>query len=295
MGLPVVMTVHNYRLICPNGLFMTNGQICEKCSGGQEWWCIFRNCESNLLKSLGYALRNYVARKRRAFLDNVTLYLCLTEFQRQRLIREGFPADRTHVIPNMVDPTEIKPSTALGEYVGYVGRISAEKDIPTLIKAARGCEDIMFKAAGSYESMRDMVEQSPKNFSFCGHLEKEQLSRLYANSRIVVLCSVCYEGFPATLVEAMSSAKPVVCSRIGGLPEIVDDGVTGMLFEPGNARDLAEKILYLWHRPDLCREMGRAARQKVLQEYSPEKYYDRLMALHKKAIELGPGGPNRNS
>ncbi len=80
-GVPVVMTVHNYRLICPNGLFMTNGRICKKCCSGREYWCILRNCEKNLFKSIGYALRNYIARTLRFFLDNVIMYLCITEFQ----------------------------------------------------------------------------------------------------------------------------------------------------------------------------------------------------------------------
>ncbi len=91
-----------------------------------------------------------------------------------------------------------------------------------------------------------------------------------------------------SIVEAMMGAKPVVASHIGGIPEIVDDGVTGMLFEPGNAEDLAEKIQYLWDRPDLCRQMGEAGREKALREYSPAKYYERLMAVYEKAIKLGP-------
>ena len=85
--------------------------------------------------------------------------------------------------------------------------------------------------------------------------------------------------------------KPVIASRIGGIPEIVDDGVTGLLFEPGNADDLAEKIRYLWERPELCRQMGRAGREKVMWEYTPQRYYERLMAVYERAIELGPGGP----
>ena len=107
---------------------------------------------------------------------------------------------------------------------------------------------------------------------------------------MIVLPSVCYETFGLCLAEAGVQGKPVICSRIGGLPEIVDDGATGLLFEPGNAEDLAEKIRYLWDRPDLCRKMGQAGREKALREYSPEKYYKRLMSVYEKAISLGPGG-----
>jgi len=180
-------------------------------------------------------------------------------------------------------------------YIGYVGRISPEKGLETLIKSARSCSDIQFKAAGSYDRIPHLPEEAPENFEFCGHLDKKQLSEFYMSSCIIVLCSICYEGFPSVLMEAAVHETPVVCSRIGGLPEIVDDGTTGLLFEPGNSDDLAEKIQYLWDRPDLRRKMGRAGREKALREYSPEKYYERLMAVYEKAIELGPGGVNSGS
>ena len=151
--------------------------------------------------------------------------MVLTDFQRQQLVQEGFPAERIEVIPNMVDAADTVPASALGSYVGYVGRISPEKDLPTLMKAARTWADIPFKAAGSYEGAADVVRQRPSNFDFLGHLRQDQLAAFYADSRIVVLCSVWYEGFPTTILEAMVMGKPVVCSRIGGLPEIVEDGV----------------------------------------------------------------------
>ena len=290
-GVPVVMTVHNYRLVCPNGLHMVNGQVCERCCGGREYWCILRNCTGEFLKSVGYALRNWVARKWRLFLDNVTLYAALTEFQRQRLIAAGFPRDRIQVIPNMAAPIKADPETGLGHYVGYVGRISPEKGLPLLMAAARNCLDVVFKAAGTYERMPNLPQQAPANFEFLGHLNAEALAEFYRACRIVVLPSTWFEGFPMVLAEAMLRGKPIVCSRIGGLPEIVDDGVTGLLFEPGNVEELAEKVRCLWDSPDLCRQMGEAGRQKALREYSPDRYYERLMALYQRAIELAPGGP----
>jgi glycosyltransferase involved in cell wall biosynthesis len=219
------------------------------------------------------------------FLDNVTLYVCLTEFQRRRLIREGFSAERVVTIPNMVVSNKAEVSDDQGEYVGYAGRISPEKGLPTLMEAARVCDDIQFKAAGSYDRLPHLPGQAPENFEFCGHLNSEQVGKFYANSRIVVLCSICYEGFPMALLEAMIRGRAVICSRIGGLPEIVEDGVTGLLFEPGKVEDLSEKIRYLWDRAALCQQMGQAGREKALREYSPKKYYERLIAIYKKAIE----------
>lgn len=294
-GVPVVMTVHNYRLVCPSGLHVVRGQVCEKCRGGREFWCVLRNCEGDIFKSIGYAARTFMARKRRYFFDNVSMYAALTEFQRQRLIAEGFPAERIDVVPNMVEANGFGPPDVTGQFVGYVGRVSPEKGVDTLIAAGRNCSNIDFKIAGDYHRMPYIVGMAPENFEFLGHLDSDAIIKFYTCAKIFVLCSKWYEGFPMVLVEAMLHAKPIICSRIGGLPEIVEEGRTGLLFEPGNAAELAEKIRYLWERPDLCVKMGKAGREKALREYSPEKYYERLMAVYDKAVKLGPGGPIRRT
>lgn len=284
--IPVVMRCANYRLICPNGLFMTKGQICERCSGGREWWCLLRNCEDSQFKSLGYALRNYYAHKQRLFLDNVTIYLVLTKFQRQRFIHEGFPKDRIVIIPNMVYGDRIQASSELGNHVGYVGRVSPEKGVLTFVEAAQMCRDLPFKIAGLNVHIPDLPTNAPSNIEFCGHLKAGQLDEFYRKSRIIILPSICYETFGLTLAEAALWGKPVICSRIGGLPEIVEDGVTGLLFQPGDAHDLKVKIRYLWDRPDLCLRMGQAGRAKVLHQYSPQKFYESLMKAYEKAMRL---------
>ena len=284
VGVPVVMTVHNYRLVCPNGLHMTDGKVCEKCCDGREYQCLLNNCEGSLFKSLGYFLRNYVARKLKLYKDNVTMYACLSEFQKQRLIDVGFATDQLAVIPNMTNVSEGDNKNVLGDYIGFIGRISPEKSIDTLISAAKINNDIPFKAAGEYDLMPHLPEQAPDNFEFLGNIPNENTPAFYQNSRFIVLCSTWFEGFPMILVEAMMQGKPVIASRIGGIPEIVDDGVTGLLFEPGNADDLAKKICYLWNNPSVCKQMGQAGREKTLSQYSPEKYYQRLMAVYRKAI-----------
>ncbi len=287
LGIPVVMRCANYRLICPNGLLLSGGQICERCPQGREWWCILRNCVGSLPKSVGYALRNWAARKYRLFRDQVGAYICLTEFQKSRLMAHGFPGERLAVIPNMTAalPPEPQPT---GDFVGYVGRISPEKGIPTLLGAARRLSRIPFRAAGSTAPRANLTAEAPPNLHFSGHLAAESLRRFYCDSRVLVMPSIWFDTFPNVLIEAMAHAKPVIASRIAGLPEIVDDGVSGLLFEPGNAEDLAQKVQYLWERPDLCRRMGQAGREKVLREYSPQRYYTRLMAVYRQAIECGP-------
>lgn len=292
-GVPVVMTVHNHRLVCPNGLQMVDGRVCERCLGGREYWCVVRNCEGSVCKSLGYALRTYTARRFRLFQSNVTMYAPLTEFHRSRLISQGVPSERIAVIPNMVPSVpEATPSTS-GEYVAYIGRVSREKGIESLLAAAATIPDIPFKIAGAHHRMADSIRSAPCNVHFLGHLGQSALDGFYAGCRVVVLPSICYETFGLPLAEAGVRGRAVICSRIAGLGEIVEDGVTGVLFEPGNADELSKKIRYLWDRPALCKRMGQAGRKKVLREYSPEKYYERLIAVYEKAIELGP--PQANS
>ena len=286
-GVPVVMTVHNYRLVCPNGLHLSHGELCERCCGGREWWCFLKNCEEDLCKSLGYALRNWWARKRRYFLDHVSVFACLTEFQRDRLVAEGFDAAKTTVLPNMVpDPGE-PAAEGDGKYVGYAGRVSREKGITALQAAARLCADLPFRVAGDTGRMPVVVPESPANMEFAGHMNQAGIHAFYAHARFLVVPSIYMETFGLVIVEAMLHGKPVIASRIGGIPEIVDDGETGILVEPGNATELADKIRYLWERPGLCREMGEAGRAKALQEYSEERYYERLMKVYEQA---GAGG-----
>jgi glycosyltransferase involved in cell wall biosynthesis len=283
--IPVVMRCSNYRLICPNGLLMTRGKICERCTGGHEWWCLLRNCEESLPKSLGYALRNYIARVGRLYLDNVTAYYAQTDFQRRTLAENGLPLERIFLIPNMIEPRST--SAATGRYVAFSGRISPEKGVSSLIAAAKLLPQVAFKAAGDYGSFPQLPRSAPSNLTFCGNLSRARMPDFYKSSRFSVVCSIWYEGFPSTILEPMMMGKPVICANIGGLSEIVEDGVTGLLFKPGDARDLSRKIELLWNNPSLCRQLGQTGRAKALDEYSAEKYYARLMEVYEQVLLKG--------
>jgi glycosyltransferase involved in cell wall biosynthesis len=283
---PVVMTVHNYRLVCPNGLLFRAGHLCELCLGGREYLCFLTNCERNPLRSLGYALRNYVSRRGRFFLDNVTVYHCLTDFQRRTLVAQGFPEDRMVVVPNMARSGGPGESARPGGYVGYVGRLTPEKGISTLLEAARMCPGIPFRIAGDYTAARNLPEEAPENVAFIGPVPPAGVGAFYAASRFLVVSSICFEGFPLTIAEGMAHGKAVVCSRIGGLPEIVQDGTTGLLFGPGNPEDLAEKVRYLWAREDVAFRMGQAGKEQAARRYSPEAYGRGILAAYDLAVRI---------
>jgi glycosyltransferase involved in cell wall biosynthesis len=289
-NIPVVMRVANYRLMCPNGLHMHNGKICERCKNGREYWCFLLNCESNIFKSAGYALRSYISRLSGWYKNNISAYFCASLFLYNRLVEAGFEPQRIHIIPNLM-PDKAPPESTLsedaGEYVGYVGRVSKEKGIKVLLDAASKCPDIPFLIAGKVSQSFYLPDPLPQNVKLVGFLKDDELHDFYGHARLLVSASICFETFGISVAEAMLHSKPIIVSRIGVFPEFVQDGVTGLLSETGNAEDLSNKIRYLWERPELCYRIGKAGRKKVLKEYSPDLYYKRLMTVLEKVTGVG--------
>ena len=285
-GIPVVMTCHNYRLICPVATLFSDGKICERCVDGKEYWCVLKNCRGNFSESVAYAIRSIFARSLGLFKKNVTIYIAVSEYVKNRLVSSGLNKDLITVIPNMVNIPKSNGEPANGKYVAYIGRISEEKGIKTLLAAASRRSNMQFLLAGNGPLLPAYKRCAPKNANFVGGLNKQQLSSFYREARFIVVPSEWYETFGLVVVEAMSHGLPVIASRIGGLPELVEDGVTGLLFEPGNSEELSSKMKHLWDNPDLCKKMGQAGREKAIREYNKNIYYKRLIAAYKKAVDI---------
>ena len=296
-AIPVVMTLHNFRLVCPNALLLRDGILCHECLGGREWCCVKHNCEKNFPESIGYALRTAFVRSAGFCKTHVSRFICLTEFQREIHVQQGFPAERMIVIPNPAPevPVGAGPKGRIndqmaGSYVGYVGRVSAEKDVPVVLAASRMLPDIPFKIAGDYWRMPHLLNEAPPNVEFVGHLQGACFEDFFRKMKLMVFATRYYEGFPMTLLDAMVRKVPIVCTRIGGLPEIIEDGRTGLLFERGNASDLAAQISQLWGNASLREILSDAANRKVRDEYSAESVYQRLLRVYTEAIGCACGG-----
>lgn len=275
MGIPIVMTVHNYRLLCPNGLFFSNGEICEKCTGvGKELNCIINNCEGSLFKSTGYALRNFWARTKKYYLDNIDTFLCLSEFQKSRLVVNGFPVEKCEVLSNFYNKEikELDYDTTNRKHVAFVGRISPEKGIHLLLQAARKLPYIPFQLAGGMRNGYADKLNIPKNVTLRGMLTSEELSNFYKNAYCLVLPSICYEGFPMVFPEAMAHKLPIVAPNMAGYPEIVEENKNGLLFEPLNVKSLVETIDKLWNNNELSKRLGQNNFEKVKKKYSAQVY-----------------------
>ena len=267
---PVIMTVHNFRLICPTGLFMRQGRPCELClQRGNEWGCVQHNCEQSWLKSIGYAARNTVARWSGAYRKCVTRFVCITDFQRQKLTGAGFEPERLTVIPNVVDAPESYTPTE-GDFVAYLGRLSYEKGYDLLIEVARRHPEIRFRFAGAQREQT--VESLPDNVKMAGYLTGDDLQAFIRQCRFVAMPSRWYEGFPMVILENARHGKPTIGPDHGGFTDIIgkDETAIGRLFRPGDVNDLERQIVALWNAPEECVALGAKAFEKLKREYSTE-------------------------
>lgn len=276
-GIPVIMTIHNFRLICPTGLFMRNGLPCETClENGNEWSCMRYNCEKSLLKSTGYTLRNFVARKTGAYRKCVTKFACITEFQKSKLIQAGYDKDRITVIPNFLNSSDIAElEYKEGEYVAYSGRLSSEKGVDLILKVAKRHQNIKFKFAGELRDKELLNSGIPKNCEFVGYLSGNKLQDFYKGSKFIVMASKWYEGFPMTILETARYKKPTIGPDHGGFTEIIGKGenAIGLLFNPNDVDDLEKQITDLWNNSDRVRILGKKAYHKLVMNYSSEVIY----------------------
>lgn len=285
-GVPVVMTIHNYRLICPTGLFMRDGGPCEQClERGNEWGCVRYNCENSLLKSVGYAARNAVARLRRHYLDCVDIFACITDFQRRKLIQAGFPAEKIVVIPNSANLPDNVETRTDGSYIAFCGRLSHEKGVDIIIEAARQNPEIPFRLAGAARD-ESLIANLPPNIELTGYLSGHALSDFYADARFFVMASRCYEGFAMAILEAAAYSKPMIAPDHGGFSEIIGHGsdAIGILTRPGDADSLSTAVRNLWNNPQECARLGQKANQKLINNYSTNVIAQQWKNLLKNTI-----------
>lgn len=281
-GVPVVMTIHNFRLMCPTGLFMRDNRPCELClEKGNEWSCVRFNCEHSALKSLGYAIRNAVARLRRHYIDCVDRFACITDFQRRKLILAGFPEEKLCVIPNSID-VGIEPLYRVGNYVAVSGRISNEKGIDMIIEVARRNPKIPFKLAGAIRD-KNLVDNLPDNVALMGHLSGGEFKKFNSEARFFVMASRCYEGFPMAILEAARYGKPMIAPDHGGFTEIIGHGydATGILFTPNDVTSLNNAVTTLWADTAKVDQLGKGAYSKLKKHYSTDviaKKWNMLLA-----------------
>lgn len=286
--IPLVQTLHNYRLLCPQGTFLRHGAVCEDCLGKSPWRAVVRKCyRTSLAQSAVLATMLSAHRMAGTYRDRVTRYIALTTFARDRFIAAGFRPEQLRVKPNFVE-TISAPGSEPREGGLYVGRLSEEKGVGTLLAAARHNGTTPIAAIGT-GPMEAQVAQMLGN-AFLGFRPREDIMRhMYAVSFLIVP-SLCLEQLPTTILEAFACGLPVIASRLGALTNIVEENVTGLLFNPGDPADLAAKITWASTHENDMRRMGRAARAEYEAKYTPSINYSMLLEIYQDAIAATPKG-----
>ena len=289
-GVPVVQTLHNFRLFCPAGVYFRDGHICEDCREHSLWRGIEHACYRNSRSTTAtVALMLKFHHMAHTWDRAVTLYVALTGFSRSRFVAGGLPADRVVVKPNFMHP-DPGQSGGSRDYALYAGRVAAEKGVSTILQAwARMKTHIPLIIAGDGPALADLqAEASQLGLSqvrFAGRLTREQTLAMMQGARFVLFPSMWYENFPMTIVESFACGTPVIASGLGAMAEIVRDGQVGLNFVPGDAADLAAKAEWAWGNPAKTQALGEGARHEYETRYTAEKNYDLLMEIYNRAMQ----------
>jgi len=286
---PVLHTLHNYRLLCPAAILYRDGHVCEEC------------CEHGLLRSVWHgcyrdsrpataavALMLQVHRTQRTWQESVDGYVALTEFARQKFIEGGLPANKIHVKPNFVHPDPGERSAA-GDYALFAGRLSEGKGVSTLLAAwdlLPSSIPLLIIGDGPLRAVLE-AEARQKNLrrvEFRGRLDVTETRAAMKRAAFLIVPSVWYETFSLNIAEAFACGTPVLCSRLGAMQENVADHRTGLHFTAGDAQDLARKVEWAWTHPSELASMGREARREYENRFTPQKNYTRLMEIYQQTV-----------
>lgn len=285
LRMPSVLTLHNFRLLCPTAVLYHDGQVCERSLGRPTFWAIpARAYRGSALGTLSLVGMIELHKAVGTWTRDVDAFIALTPFARETFIRGGLPADRIHVRGNATDDPGEPPSTTPRSGALYAGRLSPEKGIAELLEAARTTQAPLTIVGDG--PLRGTCEASASpTLTLTGRLSPADVGAHMRKAQVLVLPSVCHEMFPMALAEAFANGLPVIASRLGALQSLVEDGRTGLLFEPGNARDLADRLTWAIAHPREMEEMGRNARARYLEAFTPTAVDGQLLQVYQAAIE----------
>lgn len=288
--LPLIQSLRNYRLLCPGATLLREDRICEDCLGKTiAWPGIWHGCYRNSKgASLVVALAKGLFRLMEALQSNVDIYFTPSEFARQKFIEGGFNPQKIMVKPNFVFP-DPQPGTGEGSFAVFVGRLSPEKGIDTLLTAWRTAGlQLPLKIIGDGPLAAKVMEAAATqpNIHWLGRKPLPAVLEIIGAARCLIMPSIWYETFGRTIIEAYAKGTPVIAANIGAIAELVQPGRTGFLFKPGDARELTEKVTDLLENPNRHRQMRQTARAVFKEKYSAEKNYAMIMEIYEKALAL---------
>lgn len=283
-GIPCVQTLHDYKLACPNYKMLTEGSPCERCKGGKYFEAVKHRClTSSFAGNMLAAFEMGIVKGRQNYERTVRAFICPSRFMAEKMIAWGEPASKMHIIAN---PVESSTDTALGDekYVLAIGRLSPEKGFDIAIRAIAAVPGVELRIAGSgpqLDALQQCVQNGTGKVVFQGFADIHTLAVLRRHARAVIVPSLFYENAPLVVLEALAQGVPIIASRIGGLPELIEDGVSGYLVSPGDAGELAVAISRIMKLPpDEWNELSTAARARAKELYGWKMHQQALETLY---------------
>ncbi len=283
-GIPVVLTAHDLKLACPSYKMLRNGTICEACKGGRIHNVVLNRCVKDSLPLSAVVLAETLLHRMLGLYRNrVDRIVVPSLFYREKLIEWGWSAEKLVHIPNFVDLERFSTDWREGDYFVFAGRLAPEKGIATLIRAsARAGQRLVIAGTGpEEEKLKDVARSSGADVTFAGHLSGQKLVRLIGESRGLVLPSEWYENAPISILEAYALGRPVIGTAIGGIPEMIREGETGLTAAAASVDDLAAALGALASLSSAKRAaMGHAGRNWVARDFSPTTYRQKTLDLY---------------
>lgn len=283
-GIPAVWTLHDYKLVCPAYLLLSDGKPCEACLD-RKWSVVNKKCiKDNLIASFVAYLEGRFWNSGK--LNRITAkFISPSNFLKSKMVMGGLDKSKIEVVHNFLSASELPElSNDGGDYYCYIGRLSSEKGIDTLLNAAVSLPEYKLKIIGTGPLENDyMSKNKSEHIEFLGYKTGSELKNLLSGSRFMVIPSTWYENYPLTIIESLCMGTPVLGSDIGGIPELIKPGLNGMLFEAGNVTDLQDKISYLWLHPEKFDSSVIAA--DAIDSLSSERYYDRIIDIYSSIID----------
>jgi glycosyltransferase involved in cell wall biosynthesis len=283
-GVPAVMTVHDLKIGCPSKLMLAPDGVCERCKGGKTWNAIGQRClkDSLALSSIA-AFETTLHRMLGSYKKNVDLFILPSHFHTDKLVEWGLPREKTRYLPNAVDVTSMTPDFSPGQRFVFVGRLSEEKGLLTFVAAVAesGVAATIVGTGPQEEELRALAARTGADVDFAGYRTGQDLFDIVRSARALVLPSECYENAPVVLLEAYGLGTPVIGSDLGGIPELIVEGETGLLAVAGDVESMAAALMAMdSSSASQLGDMGRAGRTFVETSFTRERYLHDLLAIY---------------
>jgi glycosyltransferase involved in cell wall biosynthesis len=287
-GVPVVYHINDFKLLCPSYNMVSHGHACERCHNAQFWHVLTEGCYAGSSGSkLVLAAEAYFHNWLRTYEKCVTRFLAPSQFVKDKLVENGWPAAKIDVLPHFQRlPAQAPEDAAADAPILYFGRLSPEKGLTDLLLAMQCLPKIRLRIAGEGPQRPELEKMAEwlglANVEFAGQLAGSDLNEAIAAARFTVLPSRAYETFGKSILESFAFGRAVIASDLGSRRELIHQDKTGLLFPPGNVEKLTENISLLLERPELAAQMGAAGRELVRKQHSPETHYAALIELYGK-------------